>query len=169
MNRFVAGDRAPSSPEGAKMLACTHPAFDGPVILRRVRRSVYCTASFSVCSRRRTELPTSTQIFASTTNLQHCPLKSVRVSRKNFVRIVLAVSMLTILLPRRSVPFPGLAVAAFGAPRSCLPPHPRHRGSRRWERVVESPWRLQSLGRASISMIFFCCVSFSALKTSLAK
>src|SRR5580698_2420811 len=33
MNRFVAGDRAPSSPEGAKMLACTHPAFDGPVIL----------------------------------------------------------------------------------------------------------------------------------------
>jgi hypothetical protein len=33
MNRFVAGDRAPSSPEGAKMLAWTHPAFDGPVIL----------------------------------------------------------------------------------------------------------------------------------------
>ena len=33
MNRFVAGDRAPSSTEGAKMLACTHPAFDGPVIL----------------------------------------------------------------------------------------------------------------------------------------
>src|SRR4029077_13441669 len=33
MNRFVTGDRAPSSPEGAKMLACTHPAFDGPVIL----------------------------------------------------------------------------------------------------------------------------------------
>src|SRR5580693_6817297 len=25
--------------------------------VRRVRRSVYCTASFSVCSRRRTELP----------------------------------------------------------------------------------------------------------------
>ena len=35
-------------------------------------------------------------------------LKSVRVSRKNFVRIVLAVTMLTIVLPRRSVPFPGL-------------------------------------------------------------
>ena len=33
MNRFVAGDRTPSSPERTKMLACTHPAFDGPVIL----------------------------------------------------------------------------------------------------------------------------------------
>jgi len=36
MNRFVAGDRAPSSPEEAKMLACTHPAFDDPVILFQV-------------------------------------------------------------------------------------------------------------------------------------
>jgi hypothetical protein len=33
MDRFVAGDCAPSSPEGAKILACTHPAFDGPMIL----------------------------------------------------------------------------------------------------------------------------------------
>jgi hypothetical protein len=33
MNRFIAGDRAPSSPEGAKMLACTHPAFDGPMVV----------------------------------------------------------------------------------------------------------------------------------------
>jgi hypothetical protein len=53
----------------------------------------------------------------------------------------LAGSMLTILLPRRSVQYSGLAVAAFGAPRSCLPTHPRHRGSRRSEPVVESPWR----------------------------
>ena len=28
---------------------------------------------------------------------------------------------------------------------------------------------IQSLGRASISMIFFCCSSFSELRTSLAK
>ena len=33
MNRFIAGDRAPGSPEGAEMLACTHPAFDGPMVL----------------------------------------------------------------------------------------------------------------------------------------
>ena len=33
MNRLIAGDRAPGSPEGAKMLACTHPAFDGPMVL----------------------------------------------------------------------------------------------------------------------------------------
>ena len=33
MNRFIAGDRAPGSPEGAEMLACTHPAFDGPLVL----------------------------------------------------------------------------------------------------------------------------------------
>jgi hypothetical protein len=35
MNRFIARDRAPGSPEaeGAKMLACTHPAFDGPMVL----------------------------------------------------------------------------------------------------------------------------------------
>jgi hypothetical protein len=32
MNGFVTCDRTPSS-EGAKMLACTRPAFDGPVIL----------------------------------------------------------------------------------------------------------------------------------------
>ena len=36
MDRLVAGNCAPSSPEGAKMLACTHPAFDGPVILFQV-------------------------------------------------------------------------------------------------------------------------------------
>jgi hypothetical protein len=33
MNRFIAGDRAPSSPEGAKMLTGADPALDGPVIL----------------------------------------------------------------------------------------------------------------------------------------
>ena len=33
MHRLVTGDRAPSSPEGAKMLACAHPAFDRPVVL----------------------------------------------------------------------------------------------------------------------------------------
>jgi hypothetical protein len=33
MNRFIAGDRSPSSPEGAKMLTGANPAFDGPVIL----------------------------------------------------------------------------------------------------------------------------------------
>src|SRR5277367_4660277 len=33
MNRFVASDRTPSSPERTKMLAGAHPAFDGPVIL----------------------------------------------------------------------------------------------------------------------------------------
>src|SRR5271166_1217575 len=33
MNRFVAADRAPSSPERAKMLACAYPALDRPMIL----------------------------------------------------------------------------------------------------------------------------------------
>ena len=33
MNRFIAGNRAPCSPEGAKMLACANPTFDGPVVL----------------------------------------------------------------------------------------------------------------------------------------
>src|ERR1700676_4613259 len=33
MHRFIAGDRTPSSPEGTKILAGAHPAFDGPVIL----------------------------------------------------------------------------------------------------------------------------------------
>src|SRR5271169_3884215 len=33
MDRFVAGDRAPSSPERAKMLACAYPALDRPMIL----------------------------------------------------------------------------------------------------------------------------------------
>jgi hypothetical protein len=33
MNRFIAGDRAPCSTEGAKMLACANPTFDGPVVL----------------------------------------------------------------------------------------------------------------------------------------
>jgi hypothetical protein len=33
MNRFIAGDRAPCSPEGAKMLAYANPAFDDPVAL----------------------------------------------------------------------------------------------------------------------------------------
>ena len=31
MDRFVVGDRAPSSPERAKMLACAHPALDRPM------------------------------------------------------------------------------------------------------------------------------------------
>jgi hypothetical protein len=33
MNRFIAGDGAPSFPEGAEMLARVDPALDGPVIL----------------------------------------------------------------------------------------------------------------------------------------
>src|SRR6478672_4809001 len=33
MDRLVAGNCAPSSPEGAKMLTRADPAFDGPVIL----------------------------------------------------------------------------------------------------------------------------------------
>ena len=33
MDRLVARDCAPGSPEGAEMLACTHPAFDGPMVL----------------------------------------------------------------------------------------------------------------------------------------
>jgi hypothetical protein len=33
MDRLVACDRAPSSPEGAKMLAGAHPALDRPMIL----------------------------------------------------------------------------------------------------------------------------------------
>jgi hypothetical protein len=33
MDRFLAGDRPPSSPERAKMLACAYPALDRPMIL----------------------------------------------------------------------------------------------------------------------------------------
>ena len=33
MNRFVTGDRAPSSPERPEMLTGADPALDGPVIL----------------------------------------------------------------------------------------------------------------------------------------
>src|SRR5271165_3541074 len=33
MNRFVAGDRAPSCPEGAKMLTRADPTLDRPMIL----------------------------------------------------------------------------------------------------------------------------------------
>jgi hypothetical protein len=33
VDRFIAGDRAPSSLEGAKMLTRVDPAFDGPVVL----------------------------------------------------------------------------------------------------------------------------------------
>src|SRR5271166_4788364 len=33
MDRLVAGNCAPSAPKRTKMLACAHPAFDGPVIL----------------------------------------------------------------------------------------------------------------------------------------
>src|SRR5271166_4470048 len=33
MDRFVAGDRSPSSPERAKMLACAYQALDRPMIL----------------------------------------------------------------------------------------------------------------------------------------
>ena len=33
MNRFIAGDRAPSSPEGTKMLTRADPTLDRPVIL----------------------------------------------------------------------------------------------------------------------------------------
>jgi hypothetical protein len=42
MDCFVAGDRAPSSPEGAKMLTGAYPALDRPMILfQNVMR--YCT------------------------------------------------------------------------------------------------------------------------------
>jgi hypothetical protein len=33
LNRFIAGDRAPGSPEGTEALAGAHSAFDGPVVL----------------------------------------------------------------------------------------------------------------------------------------
>ena len=33
MDRLVAGDRTPSAPERPEMLACTNPAFDGPMVL----------------------------------------------------------------------------------------------------------------------------------------
>jgi hypothetical protein len=33
MNRFIAGDRAPSSPEGAKLLTREDPTLDRPIIL----------------------------------------------------------------------------------------------------------------------------------------
>ena len=33
MNRFIAGDRAPSSPEGAEMLTGVDPPLDGAVVL----------------------------------------------------------------------------------------------------------------------------------------
>ena len=33
MNRFIAGDRAPSSPKRSEMLPCAHPALDRPMIL----------------------------------------------------------------------------------------------------------------------------------------
>jgi hypothetical protein len=55
--------------------------------VRRERRSVYCTISFSVCSRRRIELPiiyiSSAQIFASTTNLQHCRQSTMSTPKKS--------------------------------------------------------------------------------------
>jgi len=39
MNPFIAGDRMPSSPKGAKMLARAYPALDRPPELeRRLRR-----------------------------------------------------------------------------------------------------------------------------------
>ncbi len=36
MNRFIAGDRAPSSPEGAEMLTGVDPSLDGAVVLLHV-------------------------------------------------------------------------------------------------------------------------------------
>jgi hypothetical protein len=61
---------------------------------------------------------------------------------EDFVPIVSVVSPLpTILLPRWSVLYRCLPPESFGAPVSCLPPDPRHQGSRRSERIVESLWR----------------------------
>ena len=37
MDRFVTGDRAPSCPKRAKMLACADPAFDRPAILESIK------------------------------------------------------------------------------------------------------------------------------------
>jgi len=47
-------------------------------------------------------------------------------------------------------PYPSLPVASFGAPLSCLPPHPRHQGSRRSERIVELPWRYNRWARIDL-------------------
>ena len=75
----------------------------------------------------------------------------------------------TIPLPRRSLQCASLPVASFEAPLSCLRAHPKHQGLRRSARAAAVAIAIQSLGRASISMIFFCCSSFSELRTSLAK
>ena len=71
-------------------------------------------------------------------------------------------------LPRRSLPCASLPLASFEAPLSCLRSHPKHQGLRD-RGALCSRLAIQSLGRASISIIFFCCDSFSALRTSLAK
>ena len=44
-------------------------------------------------------------------------------------------------LPRRSLHSASLPVESFEAPLSCLRAHPKHQGSRRSERAVESPSR----------------------------
>src|SRR5580704_8217307 len=63
MDRLVAGNCAPSSPEGAKMLTPADPAFDGPVILLQdvvkvLHRSMsavllQCTFDFELRNHRR--------------------------------------------------------------------------------------------------------------------
>jgi beta-lactam-binding protein with PASTA domain len=50
-----------------------------------VRGSVYCTASFSVFSRRRAKLPIITPTFGSTTNLQHFQIGTVIQQTSNTV------------------------------------------------------------------------------------
>ena len=45
--------------------------------VRRVRRSVFCTASFSVSSLRRAKFAIIYPIFGSTTKLQHIPFDRV--------------------------------------------------------------------------------------------
>jgi len=46
--------------------------------VQRERRSVYCTASFSVCSLRGAKFPIIYPTFGSTTKLQHIPRKLLK-------------------------------------------------------------------------------------------
>src|ERR1700676_4466117 len=57
-----------------------------------------------------------------------------------------------------------LPLESFEEPLSCLRPHPKHQGLHRSARAAPS----QSPGAAPVSMTFFWCNSFSALRTSLA-
>ena len=46
-----------------------------------MRRSVYCTASFSICSLRRAKFPIIYPSFGSTTKLQHIQTSAAEVAR----------------------------------------------------------------------------------------